>query len=107
MRRAVFFDRDGTLMEEVNYCGDPALVRVFPRVPDALRRLKSAGFALFLITNQSGIGRGMFTVDQYQAVHREFLRQAGEDVFDASYYCPDAPGVPSKCRKPEPGMVLQ
>ena len=107
MRRAVFFDRDGTLMEEVNYCSDPALVRVFPGVAGALRRLKAAGFALFLVTNQSGIGRGMFTDADYQAVHREFLRQTGEDIFDGAYYCPDAPGVPSQCRKPAPGMVLQ
>jgi len=105
--RAVFFDRDGTLMEEVEYCADPALVRVFPGVPDALLRLKRAGFGVFLITNQSGIGRGLFTEQQYAAVHEEFLRQAGEGAIDGAYYCPDAPGVPSRCRKPEPGMVLQ
>ena len=56
--RAVFFDRDGTLMEEVHYCGDPARVRVFPGVPEALRKLKEAGFRTFVITNQSGIARG-------------------------------------------------
>ena len=105
--RAVFFDRDGTLMEEVEYCADPALVRVFPGVPEALRRLKGAGFGIFLITNQSGIGRGLFSEQQYLDVHREFLRQAGEASIDAVYYCPDAPGVPSLCRKPEPGMVLR
>ena len=60
-RRAVFFDRDGTLMEEVHYCSDPALVRVFPGVPDALRHLKAAGFLVFVVTNQSGIGRGLIT----------------------------------------------
>ncbi len=107
MRRAVFFDRDGTLMEEVGYCADPSLVRVFPGIPEALGRLKRAGFGIFLITNQSGIGRGMFSEAQYRAVHQEFLRQAGEDAIEAAYYCPDAPGVPSRCRKPEPGMVLQ
>ena len=106
MMRAVFFDRDGTLMEEVHYCADPALVHVFPGVPEALRELKSAGFGVFLITNQSGIGRGLITVEQYADVQREFLRQAGEDSIDATYFCPDAPGVPSRCRKPEPGMLL-
>ena len=105
--RAVFFDRDGTLMEEVSYCADPALVRVFPGVPEALRRLKRAGFGIFLITNQSGIGRGLVTEPEYRAVHQEFLRQAGEGALDAAYYCPDPPGVPSACRKPEPGMVLE
>jgi D-glycero-D-manno-heptose 1,7-bisphosphate phosphatase len=105
--RAVFFDRDGTLMEEAEYCADPARVRVFPGVPDALRRLKDAGFGIFVVTNQSGIGRGYFTEEQYTAVQREFLRQAGESAIDGTYYCPDAPGVESRCRKPEPGMLLQ
>jgi D-glycero-D-manno-heptose 1,7-bisphosphate phosphatase len=106
LRPAVFFDRDGTLMEEVHYCADPALVRVFPGVPEALRSLKQAGFGIFIITNQSGIGRGLFSEQQYQAVAEEFLRQAGGGSIDATYYCPDVPGVPSACRKPSPGMVL-
>jgi HAD superfamily hydrolase (TIGR01662 family) len=104
---AVFFDRDGTLMEDAHYCGDPALVRVFPGVPEALRRLRAAGFAIFIVTNQSGIGRGLITLAQYRAVEEEFLRQAGRESIDGSYYCPDAPGVASRCRKPETGMVGQ
>ena len=56
--RAVFFDRDGTLMEEVNYCRDPAMVRVYPGVPEALRKLRDAGFRIFIVTNQSGIAKG-------------------------------------------------
>jgi len=103
--RAVFFDRDGTLMEDAHYCGDPALVRVYPGVRDALRRLREAAWGIFVVTNQSGIGRGLITEEQYRAVHAEFLRQAGE--VDGSYYCPDAPGVLSSRRKPEPGMVLE
>ena len=106
-RRAVFFDRDGTLMEEVQYCSDPAHVHVFPGVPDALRELKAAGFATIVISNQAGIGRGLFTEAQYHAVQEEFLRQAGEGLIDATYYCTDPPGVPSSRRKPEPGMVLE
>jgi D-glycero-D-manno-heptose 1,7-bisphosphate phosphatase len=104
---AVFFDRDGTLMEDVHYCGDPAQVRLYEGVSEALRKLKAAGFRLFIITNQSGIGRGLITEKQYHAVQREFLRQLGEDLIDGSYYCADAPGVASKRRKPEPGMVLE
>jgi D-glycero-D-manno-heptose 1,7-bisphosphate phosphatase len=107
MTPAVFFDRDGTLMEEVHYCSDPALVRVYPGASDALRRLKAAGFRAFVITNQSGIGRGLFTEAQYHAVHNEFLRQLGPDSIAASYFCADAPGAPSTRRKPEPGMVLE
>jgi D-glycero-D-manno-heptose 1,7-bisphosphate phosphatase len=105
--RAVFFDRDGTLMEEVHYCGEPAQVKVYPGVPDALRKLKVAGFCTFVVTNQSGIGRGLITESQYRAVEAEFLRQIGDGLLDASYFCPDAPGVPSTRRKPEPGMLLE
>ena len=105
-RRAVFFDRDGTLMEDAHYCGDPAFVKVFPGVPEALRRLKDAGFAVVIISNQSGIGRGLITQAQHRAVHEEFLRQAGRDSIDASCYCLDPPGIRSACRKPEPAMVL-
>lgn len=106
-RPAVFFDRDGTLMEDVHYCGDPALVRVYPGVSEALRSLKAAGFLLFVVTNQSGIARGLITEAQYHAVQQEFLRQLGGGLIEASYFCPDAPGVPSTRRKPEPGMVLE
>ena len=105
-RPAVFFDRDGTLMEDAHYCGDPALVKVFPGVPQALRRLKEAGFGVFIISNQSGSGRGLITQAQHRAVHEEFLRQAGRDSIDASCYCLDPPGIRSDCRKPEPTMVL-
>jgi histidinol-phosphate phosphatase family protein len=104
---AIFFDRDGTLMEEVHYCSDPALVRVYTGVPEALRMAKAAGFRTFIITNQSGIARGLITLEQYHAVQAEFLRQLGRGAIDASYFCPDAPGVPSNRRKPAPGMVLE
>jgi D-glycero-D-manno-heptose 1,7-bisphosphate phosphatase len=105
--RAVFFDRDGTLMEEVYYCGDPAKVKVYPGVTEALRKLKEVGFHIFVVTNQSGIGRGLFTEAQYRLVEAEFLRQIGEGLIDASYFCADVPGVPSARRKPEPGMLLE
>src|ERR1035438_3152490 len=105
-RRAVFFDRDGTLMEDAHYCADPALVKVFPGVPAALRRLKEAGFGIFIVTNQSGIGRGLITDAQYRAVQEEFLRQAGRGSVDGPHQAPWAPGGPSSCRKPDPGMVL-
>jgi D-glycero-D-manno-heptose 1,7-bisphosphate phosphatase len=104
---AVFIDRDGTIMEDTDYCSHPKDVRIFPGVLEALRRLKSRGFKLIIITNQSGIGRGLFTLDQYRAVESEVLRQLGEGLFDATYYCPDAPGQHSQCRKPAPGMVVK
>jgi D-glycero-D-manno-heptose 1,7-bisphosphate phosphatase len=104
---AVFIDRDGTIMEDCDYCSDPKDVRIFPGVLEALQRLKSRGFKLIVITNQSGIGRGFFTLDQYRAVEAEVLRQLGDGLIDATYFCPDAPGQHSNCRKPAPGMIVK
>ena len=94
-------------MHDADYCSDPKQVQIFPGVPEALRHLKSKGFKLIIITNQSGIGRGFFTLEQYRAVEAETLRQLGDSLIDATYFCPDVPGVPSKCRKPAPGMIFQ
>jgi D-glycero-D-manno-heptose 1,7-bisphosphate phosphatase len=104
---AVFVDRDGTIMQDADYCSDPKQVQIFPGVPEALRRLKWKGFKLIVITNQSGIGRGLFTIEQYRAVEAEVLRQLGDGLIDATYFCPDVPGQHSSCRKPAPGMIVQ
>jgi len=105
--RAVFVDRDGTIMHDADYCSDPKQVHVFEGVREALRRLKRKGYKLIIITNQSGIGRGFFTLEQYRAVETEVWRQLGPGLIDATYFCPDTPEQPSKCRKPAPGMILQ
>jgi D-glycero-D-manno-heptose 1,7-bisphosphate phosphatase len=107
MNHAVFFDRDGTLMEDVHYCADPALVKIYSAIPAALGRLKAAGFHIFVVSNQSGIARGLLTLEQYHAVQHEFLRQIGPRLIDASYFCADPPEVPSARRKPAPGMLLE
>ena len=104
---AVFLDRDGTLMRDVDYCGDPARVEVYPQAAEALRRLKEKGYKLVIITNQSGIGRGYFSEDDYRAVEAEFERQLGVGLIDASYYCPDLPTSASIRRKPGPGMIFE
>jgi D-glycero-D-manno-heptose 1,7-bisphosphate phosphatase len=104
---AVFVDRDGTIMHDADYCSDPKEVEIFPGVVEALRHLKNKGYKLIVVTNQSGIGRGFFTLDQYRAVETEVLRQLGNTLIDATYFCPDPPDQPSKCRKPAPGMILQ
>src|SRR5437879_5694176 len=103
---AVFIDRDGTIMEDCVHCSDPKNVKIFPGVPEALRRLKSNGFKLIIITNQSGIGRGLFTIKQYRAVEAEVLRQLGNGLIDATYFCPDAPDQHCDCRKPATGMIF-
>lgn len=94
-------------MRDVDYCGDPALVEVFPEAAGALRRLKQSGYKLIIITNQSGIGRGYFNENDYRAVEKEFLRQLGADLIDGSYYCPSIPTAKSPRRKPAPGMVFE
>lgn len=106
-RPAIFLDRDGTIMRDVDYCGDPEQVEILPGVPQALRRLKAAGYKLIVITNQSGIGRGFFTLEDYRGVEAEVIRQLGDGLIDATYFCPDVPGQHSACRKPAPGMVWQ
>ncbi len=107
-RAAVFLDRDGTLMEEVDYCGDPAKVRVLPGVPTALKALKTLGFRLVIVTNQSGIGRGYFSEQDFQNVQEKLLSQMGAPgVIDATYHCPDAPDHAGDRRKPASGMILE
>ena len=103
---AVFLDRDGTLMQDVDYCSDPKDVHLFPGTREALRKLKQAGYKLIIITNQSAIGRGYFNEAAYRMVEREVERQVGQDLIDATYFCPHAPGHRCKCRKPQPGMIL-
>ncbi len=104
---AVFLDRDGTLMEERDYCKDPSDVTLLPGVREALERLKIAGYKLIIITNQSGIGRGLITEEQFEKVQAELFRQLGPLLIDATYVCKDAPHENSNRRKPSPIMVLE
>lgn len=104
---AVFLDRDGTLMEEVDYCRDPAKVRLLDRVVEGLRALRERGFRTVIITNQSGIGRGRITLAEYEAVQARLIELIGAELIDGTYFCPDAPGGESLRRKPAPGMVLE
>jgi D-glycero-D-manno-heptose 1,7-bisphosphate phosphatase len=90
--RAVLFDRDGVLMEEVHYCADPARVKAYAGAGEALRRIRAAGFRTFIVTNQSGIGRGLITEAQYQAVQEELLRQIGAAKTSVSSNCPMSGG---------------
>jgi len=107
-RRAVFLDRDGTLIEEKEYLGDPAGVVVFPGVGPALRRLMDAGFLLFIVTNQAGIGRGYYTVDDMHRVNARLTELLAKDGvrFEKIYFAPEAPDQPSRGRKPSPQFLL-
>lgn len=106
--RAVFLDRDGTLIVERNYLSDPALVELFSDAPRALNRLQAAGFRLFLVTNQSGIGRGYYSVEDLHRVHDRLLALlAAEGVkIDRIYFAPEAPDQPSRGRKPSPQFLF-
>jgi len=106
LRPALFIDRDGTLMEEVDHCCDPAHVRVYPGAAEELARARALGWAIIVITNQSGIGRGYFTVEQFQSVQEELCRQLGVPI-EGTYMSPDLPNSGSLRRKPAPGMILE
>jgi D-glycero-D-manno-heptose 1,7-bisphosphate phosphatase len=103
---AVFFDRDGTLMEEVGYCGDAAQVRLIEGARESVRKLREQGFRIVIVTNQSGIGRGMYSEEDFRRVQAEFERQLVEEV-DAVYFCADHPDVNRSRRKPSPDMLLE
>ena len=104
---AVFLDRDGTLMHDREYLSDPAGVELYDGVIEALTRLKAAGYRLIVVTNQSGIGRGKFSVADYHAVAARFEELLGPGLLDATYFCPDHADAPSPRRKPAPGMLLE
>lgn len=108
MKRAVFLDRDGTLNEEREYLSDPDKLVLFPGAGAALRRLMDAGFLLFIVTNQSGIGRGYYTeADMHRVNARLVELLAREGVrFEKIYFAPEAPDRPSRGRKPSPQFLF-
>lgn len=106
-RPAVFFDRDGTLIHEVHYCSNPSQVRAIEGATEALLKLSGAGFALVIVTNQSGIGRGYFTHDDYRRVHEEVLWQLKPAEITAAYYDESTPDRPSARRKPSAAMLQE
>jgi D-glycero-D-manno-heptose 1,7-bisphosphate phosphatase len=105
--KAIFLDRDGTLVEDVPYCADPAQVRVLPEVSESLRLLKEHGFKLIIVTNQSGIGRGFFNEETFWKVQAACEQQIGPHLIDATYFCGDRPDQASARRKPGAGMLLE
>jgi len=109
MNRAVFLDRDGTILERVDYMTDPAQVRIAPGAVEALRKLQAAGYLLVIVSNQSLVARGLGTHAQAEAVSRRMEELfATENIrFDAIKYCFDPPESGSPRRKPNPGMLLE
>lgn len=115
-RRAVFLDRDGTLNRDVGYPAHWSQVHIYPYAFEAVRRIRAAGLAAVVITNQSGVGRGLFSEDDLRVIHdrmRAEFAAAGARI-DAVYYCPHfvgssscVYGIDCACRKPFPGMALK
>jgi D-glycero-D-manno-heptose 1,7-bisphosphate phosphatase len=108
VNRAVFLDRDGVLVEEKHYLHRPEDVVFFPDIGPALRRLADAGFILFVVTNQSGVGRGYFTMADVENVHQHIASELARHgvSFQKVYVAPEAPGEPSRGRKPSPQFLF-
>jgi D-glycero-D-manno-heptose 1,7-bisphosphate phosphatase len=108
MNQAVFLDRDGTIIQERNYLSRPEDVVILPGVPTALKKLREAGFKLLIVSNQSGIGRGYFTAADAERVNRHLLTELARNgvAFERVYIAPEAPGAPSRGRKPSPQFLF-
>ncbi|MBS0632945.1 MAG: HAD-IIIA family hydrolase [Verrucomicrobia bacterium] len=108
-RGALFLDRDGTLIIDKDYLADPAGVEILPGIPAALRRARELGYELFLFTNQSGIGRGYYTLDQAHAVNARMDELLGlpAPIFREICIAPERPDQPSLYRKPSPRFIQE
>lgn len=106
---AVFLDRDGTIIKEVEYLSDPDLLEILPNADKGLLLLKKSGFLNIIITNQSAIGRGIITHGRLEEIHyrlKSLLLKRGVEL-DGIYYCPHHPEDHCDCRKPANKMLLQ
>ncbi len=107
--KAIFLDRDGTLIRDKNYLSQPKDIEYFPDTFEALQLMQTKGYQLYVITNQSGVGRGFFTLQDVTAVHRAMeqdLVQAKLSPYAGWGVCPHAPDQGCQCRKPFPKLIL-
>lgn len=100
----MIFDRDGTIVHDVPYNGDPTAVKPIAGIAEALARLRNAGIPVAMVSNQSGVARGLITTEQVEAVNRRVEEMLGP--FAASLYCPHGPDDGCDCRKPKPKLIL-
>lgn len=109
MNHAVFLDRDDTIIVDKGYLSNPDDIELLPGVVDGLRKLQTNGYNLIQISNQSGIGRGYFTIEDYVAVTKRLkeLLKINGIILTGYYYCPHAPWENCKCRKPKPYLALK
>jgi len=106
--RAIFLDRDGTIIQEKEYLHRPEDVTILPGAVVGLRRLQGAGFKLFIVSNQSGVGRGRFTMQDVNKVNTRLTDELARDgvSFEKIYIAPEAPDRPSRARKPSPQFLF-
>lgn len=102
--KAVFLDRDGTLIEEVNFLSRVEDLRFFPFTDECVRRLKEAGYLVIVVTNQSGVARGLFSETDVESIHEEIQAMLSEKI-DGFFHCPHLPDEGCACRKPDTGMI--
>lgn len=107
-RPAVFIDRDGTIIRDAHYLNDPERVEPIPGVAAAISRLRAAGFAIVVVTNQSGVARGLMTMSEYERVRArvDWLMAAAGAPLDATYMCPHHPAITGPCDCRKPGAAL-
>jgi D-glycero-D-manno-heptose 1,7-bisphosphate phosphatase len=115
-RRAVFLDRDGTINEDVGYPRHYSQIKIYPESFTAVSRFNQAGLMAIVVTNQSGIGRGLLTEEALEDIHKKIMASFAENKarLDAFYYCPHYElssvsryGDPCNCRKPNPGLAIR
>jgi D-glycero-D-manno-heptose 1,7-bisphosphate phosphatase len=106
--RAIFLDRDGTVISEKEYLADPDLVELVPGAIDALRLFRNAGYKLIIVTNQSGIARGLYTLEDYRAVEARVERVLAENgvELDGVFFCPHHPEITGSCECRKPGLGM-
>ncbi|MBN8704682.1 MAG: HAD family hydrolase [Bacteroidetes bacterium] len=115
MKSAIFIDRDGTLIREVNFLHRPDQVALIPGIHQAIKRANALNLPVIVVSNQSGVGRGYFSVDDVNLVHSHIsaLLSDHQAHIDGYYFCPHSPPDPSnaisdcQCRKPNPGMFFE
>lgn len=114
--KAVFFDRDGTIIEEKNYITTVSDIRIYDYVAEGLLELKKRGYRLFMVSNQSGVARGYMAIDTVRSINDEINRRLSKSnvMFDDIFFCPHYPlgiikeyTIQCSCRKPEIGMALK
>ena len=116
-RKAVFLDRDGTIVVNSDYLSSPDQLRLLPNAAQGIRLFKEYGYLVIVVTNQSGIARGFFDEERLSLIHKKMIRMLGKEgaAIDDLYYCPHHPSegilrqyaVNCACRKPKPGLLLE